>query len=263
MNYPLKSSRRAPRPHPVAILVVILGVAFIAYISIGRFANEWVLAATRPFLMTRSFIASSLGNTAFLFEDRMRLVDENTRLAASLSEAQAALQTLDAYKKENDSLKIMLGRKNAARPRVVAAILAKPPRSLYDTLILDAGANAGIVAGDYVMFGDFIIGTIREVEATESKATLFSSASENFSVIIGGNGITAQAQGQGGGNFLVKLPKGVPISVGDVVRLPGLDPKFFGTVANIEETATGTFQSIRFTLPVNINEIDYVEIAKQ
>ena len=81
-------------------------------------------------------------------------------------------------------------------------------------------------------------------------------------MVIGNTHIETSAEGRGGGNFIAKLPKDISVSVGDLVTFPGLSPKFFGTVGSIEQTVAGSFQSILFTLPINVNSLEWVEIAK-
>ena len=81
-------------------------------------------------------------------------------------------------------------------------------------------------------------------------------------MLIGETNISAEAIGRGAGNFIIKAPKEVAVTQGDIIRLPNLNPKFFGTVQDVEQTVTSTFQLILFRLPVNINNLRWVEIVK-
>ena len=116
--------------------------------------------------------------------------------------------------------------------------------------------------GDRVVSGDFVIGTLREVYANHSKATLMSSPGEILKVRIGESLIETEAVGRGGGNMISKLPKEIAVNKGDAVRIPGLNPKFFGLVESVEKTEPSSFQFIMLRLPVNIYNLEWVEIIK-
>lgn len=226
-----------------------------------RLASQGLFAIARPLWNAETYLGEKFADLWSLITLKERLGAENLRLREEVAEAHTLLQSLNTYKRENAELKIMLGRSDASK-KILAVILAKPNRSLYDTLMLDAGERNGVRTGDTVMAGDFLIGSIRETYPNYSKATLLSSPGEAFSVRIG-NGIQAEALGRGGGNFIAKLPKGVSVNVGDVVTLPSLTPRYFGVVERVEQTETSSFQFILFTLPVNLNLLNWVEIVKQ
>ena len=91
---------------------------------------------------------------------------------------------------------------------------------------------------------------------------LFSSSGEIVDVIIGNNGIRAEATARGGGNFIAKLPKDILVNKGDMVSAPVINSRFFGSVGRTEQTASGTFQSILFSLPINLYELKWVGVVK-
>src|SRR3989304_2204585 len=91
---------------------------------------------------------------------------------------------------------------------VVARVISKPPRSFYDTLVVDAGSKEGIQVGEKVLYGDNImIGEIAEVFEKTSKVRLFSSSGEVIDVTIGKRAVPALAVGIGGGNFEIQIPR--------------------------------------------------------
>ena len=262
MNYLLKNNRREKGVwKKLFFAFTILAVAGLFYFFASRFVNDSLFAVARPIWDAKNYVVEKLAKIFTLVYDKERLVKLNAMLEQELEEAKMVLQSLDAYKKENDTLKSMLGRAGTEK-RLLASIMAKPNKSLYDTLLLDVGENQGVALGDKVLAGDFVVGSIREVNTLHSKAILFSSPGEVSSVLIGESNIPAEALGRGAGNFTVKLPKEVDVAPGDLVRLPGLNPKFFGTVSSIEQTVTGSFQFILFRLPTNINNLRWVEIVK-
>ncbi len=261
MNYLLKNSRRgngAWKPI-ISTLVILLFTGFF-YFFVPQFANQSLYTFARPIWSTRDYVAGKFTNLWSTLADKTGLAAENSSLQKKLDEARTALLDLEAYKKENDELKKILGR-NPAEKKMLAVVLAKPNRSLYDTLVLDAGEKQGVKVGDKVLSGDFVIGQVRAVYANYSKAVLASSPGERFTVRIATSSIDTEATGRGGGNFIAKLPKEIPIKRGDLIKSPGLEPRFFGVVGDIEQTETSSFQFILFKLPVNINTLEWVEVV--
>ncbi len=262
MNYLLKSNRREKGfSKQLLVTCVLLAVAGLFYFIAPRFVNDSLYAAARPIWDAKNYVAGELVRIVVLVQDKEQLAKSNTTLEQELEEAKVALQSLDSYKQENEDLKSMLGRATDEK-RILASVVAKPNHSLYDTMLLDVGENKGVAVGDKIFSGDFIIGSIREVYGSHSKATLLSAPGEISRVLIGGGNIAADALGRGAGNFIVKVPKEVSITEGDLIRMPGLNPTFFGVVSNIEQTVTSSFQFVLFRLPVNVNNLRWVEIIK-
>lgn len=262
MNYLLKNNRRENKTwKPVAGVAVILALAGFFYFFAPNLANQGLYKIAGPMWNARQHVGGALTNFWSIFADKATLASENLSLQQKLDEANLGLLDLDAYKQENDGLKILLGRKDLAEKKVLAVILAKPNQSAYDTLVLDVGKNQGVKAGDSVLAGDFIIGAVREVYDNYSKAVLASAPGETFTVRVGASGIDTQAQGRGGGNFIIQLPKEIAVKQGDLIKSPGLSPRIFGTVEDIEQNATDPFQFILFKLPVNINSLEWVEVV--
>lgn len=262
MNYLLKNSRRE-KMNSVQMWVTcaVLVVAGIFYFFAPAFVNNTLYSFARPIWNAKNYVSETIMASYSLISDKERLVARNNALEQKLEEANIVIQSLNAYKKENENLKAILGR-DVGEKRILASVMAKPNHSIYDTLLLDVGEQLGVTVGDQVLAGDFALGSIREVYANHSKATLLSSPGEVLPVLIGDSNIQGDALGRGAGNFIVKIPKEISIVTGDLIRLPGINPKFLGTVLDIEQTVTSTFQSIFFHLPVNINNLRWVEIVK-
>jgi len=244
---------------PVVAIPAILVGTLLLYLIAWNFLNPVIFAIGRPIWSAKNYISDQVVKVWSSFKNTEELATENAKLQQELIEAKISLESLDAYKKENEILKSGFGQTNSEK-RIVVAIMAKPNLSPYDTLILDAGTSQGISVGNKVMSGDFIIGTISETHSNYSKATVLSEPGELLNATIGNKNIQIEATGRGGGNFTAKLPKEIDVKVGDLVKMPGLNPKFFGIVGSVEQTQTGSFQTILFSLPVNINELSWVEV---
>jgi len=261
MNYLPKNkllNNRSPRPTTIAVIIIV--VIGIIYLFAWNVLNTAIFAVGRPIWSVKNYLAEQIFMIRSSFMNSERLALENEKLREELEEAEIALKSLAAYEEENRALKNDLGRFDGEE-RIIAAILTKPNLSPYDTFVIDAGSTQNVKTGDYVLSGNFLIGMIGETHPNYSKAILYSTNDQTTTVTIGANNIQTEAVGRGGGNFTAKLPKEIGIKTGDLVKLSGLNQKFFGTVGDIEKTLTGSFQTILFSLPVNIHELKWVEIA--
>ena len=164
---------------------------------------------------------------------------------------------------ENNKLKEILSRKNEKINLILAAILAKPNRSPYDTFIIDAGKDQNITVGDLVFaLGNIPIGRVSEVDANSSKVVLFSTAGEKTEVIITGRDVFTAITGRGGGNFEMIMPREFTLEKGTTVTLPGLTPYVVGIVETIISDPRDASTIALLTSPVNIFEIKFVEVEK-
>ncbi len=258
MNYLLKNNQQSRGVRkPIIAVVVILAVAGFFYFFASNFASQSIYSIARPILSLRDYVFQKFADLWSVVSDKQSLARENVGLQRELDDARLSLLSLDVYKKENEDLKNLLGRSTTEK-KILASVLEKPNRSLYDTLMIDAGENQGVKKGDFVFAADFIIGNVEEVHGSYSKVSLASTPGQTFTVRVGNSGIDTQALGQGGGNFVIKLPKEIPIKVGDLIKSSGLPARFFGTVQDVEQTETGSYQFVLFNLPVNINTLDRV-----
>lgn len=263
MNYPHKNNRRDRQSlKPILIALSVFVFSALTYFFWPQFLNQVLATVARPIWEVEGSTLASLENIITLIKSKEALLDENSRLKLEIDSARNNMIGFERLKDENIELKKLLGRTEKGE-KVLSAILAKPNRTIYDTLILDVGQNGAIKKGDYVMDSGFIIGTIEEVYAETSKASLFSTAGNVFPVLIGKNNIEAEALGRGGGNFTVKLARAESVQNGDLIIQPGINPKFFGSILNIESKITDSFQTLHFVLPVNVNQIHWVIILKK
>lgn len=248
-------------------------------ISLGIFAAVFVLAvaaktflpsfwagffekAAVPFWKAKDFFSGITYDGFSMLKSKQTLIDENQSLKEKIQNDELKLLNVDVLSLENEDLKAMLGRKSS-KDAVLAGVLSKPPQSPYDTLILDAGSTEGVVKGDLVMAGeDIAIGEISEVFENSSQVKLYSSPGEEVVVTIGSGGLSATASGKGGGNFEAKIPRDIPISKGDVVLMPGINPILYGTVEDVEIRPADSFQYVLFKSPVNASFLSRVLVRK-
>ncbi len=145
----------------------------------------------------------------------------------------------------------------------LATVLVRPPQSPYDAIVISAGASQGIEVGDIVYaFNGFPIGTIVLVDNTRSTAELFSAPGKKTEVFIGTSTTSAIAEGKGGGNFSLKLPKVTDIHAGDMVARRLIDIEVFSTIESVDAGAGEAYTYAYFKLPINLNSLTYVLVKK-
>ncbi len=202
-----------------------------------------------------------VGNLGSLFASKASLVRENDALKAQLSHAEVLLADREALARENEDLKARLGREDA-REVVLAGVIGRPPGIPYDTLLIDAGAEEGIAVGDVVSAGGgTAVGTITEVFATRARAALHSSPGTSYQALLRGS-VEFTVEGNGGGSFSGKIPSATPAAAGDTVLLPGIEGGFMGRVSGIYAPEGDSSKTLHFHLPVNLFELQFVEVWK-
>lgn len=160
---------------------------------------------------------------------------------------------------ENEALKTLLNRAGEdASHFVLAYVLAGPPETPYDTFILDVGNRNGIEIGMKIIGEGIAFGEIIEVTDRVSKGRLYSSPGATTEVYLGDTDSRITVKGQGGGNFLIELPKGILVKKGDTIRLPGDTVTVLGIVGRVDSKPSDPFDSVLVSSPVNIFEVPFV-----
>ena len=262
MSYLLKSSsvddrRKTARKKILLIIGIIIIILLI--LSTGPVRQLLFSVASPIWKIENSILNSKLGQ---YFKFKQTLIDEKTALQQKLFLAGNLLAENEILQTENDNLKDLLGRKDLKLKTILATVLVKPPQTPFDMLIVDAGLAQTVSVGDKVIANaNTFIGEVIEVQADTAKISLYSTPGRKLSVVLGTNSVTAEAVGVGGGNFNIKLPKEVEVKEGDVIVIPSITTNVFGIVEKVNSNDNDSFQMILFKSPVNISELNFVEIV--
>ncbi len=249
------------------ILGIILGGVFL--VLIFHSPVEGVLSnifqfISRPFFVIENNTREKISAYSYLLSSKNSLLEENKRLKDALDLVAIEAYSREALRKENDELKLMLGR-HTGRTILLARVLANPGRAPYDTLIIDAGSADGLALNMRVFVGgDFVIGEVTRLFAHSAMVTLYSSDGNELPVTIqktGTSSVPTIGYGIGGGNFRSILPKGLNIIPGDLVDVPAIATQYAGVVNGVKKSEGSSLQEIYFKLPLNIYTLRYVYIA--
>ncbi len=216
----------------------------------------------RPLWLLGEKVRGAASSLFSAVASKRSLAEENRALREALHAAESAVIERDLLAEENRLLKESLGRADSTG-LVLAAVLARPSVSPYDTLVLDAGEEEGILGGSLVLAeGNIAIGTVGVVSKRTSVVSLFSTPGRETNVFLGPENVAAVAVGKGGGNFAVRLPRGVEIAEGDAVVLPGVSTRVFAVVEKVVADPADPFHTILFKNPLNFEQIRFVYVVR-
>jgi cell shape-determining protein MreC len=259
MIYRQDNNQRAKKKLFAFLLIVFFFSIFAATPLSGLTAH--MLQRFAPFLWNAgNSAASSFTKLSSVFTSKAVLVNENEALKNQIRDMSLKLLDRNLLYEENLTLKEKTGR-SGFNQTITARVLAKPPQSIYDTLIIDVGSNEGVKVGERVLYGDnIVVGEIAEVFETTSKVKLFTSPGESIDVVIGKQAVPAVATGYGSGNFEIKIPRDISVSEGDPILVPNIMPHILGVVEYIESKQSDPFKYILFKSPISPFEIETVEV---
>lgn len=265
MNYHLTHKGQKKRRFfslnlPLLFIGAIVLFHFFFPMTLGNFASRVAL----PFWEVEIYLRELIQKAHFFFSSKQALSAEVLRLSFRLEEADRLLLDRDLLRDENALLLRQLGRGSEKPERVIGAVLVLPPRSPYDTAIIDIGAREGIEVGDRAISGSIVLGLVSKVYERTSIVEFFSTAGKKtpVQVLHADQTISVDAAGQGGGTFIATLPKEVLLDVGDAVVMPGLNPLLFANIVSIEGSPTDSFAVIRFKNPLPFSTIRFLEVER-
>ncbi len=98
-----------------------------------------------------------------------------------------------------------------------ARVLARPPKTAYDVLLIDAGREQGVAAGNVVWWPPGVyLGEIIEVRPDNSLVRLVSSAGVRHTGRLDSR-VTVTTEGRGGGAMRTTIPADISIATGTAV----------------------------------------------
>jgi cell shape-determining protein MreC len=195
---------------------------------------------------SRAFI-SSFKSTAKLAIQNEKLADENFALT---NENQTLLQKL------NSVSGLVMGVNE-----VVAGVVARPPLSPYDTLVIAAGSNDNITLG-MEAFGDggVPLGIVSDVLPDFSRVTLFSSPGVIVNGWVGRASLPVTISGAGAGVMNASVSRSADIIVGDTVFAPGPGMLPIGNVVRADSDSSSSSVILRIMPLLNLFSVSWVTV---
>lgn len=198
---------------------------------------------------------SSFGNTAELTVSNEKLQTANTQLVV-----------------ENQTLREQLKRIALLAPSsggIVAAVVARPPQSPYDTLVVAGGARAGVTLGMEAFVPPVVgptggsgipIGVVSSVDSAFSRVTLFSAPGVVTAGWVGSSTLPITLQGAGAGAFNATIARAARVADGDIVYVPGPGLRAVGSVVRIDSDMSEPGVILRIQSAYNLFSTVFVEL---
>ena len=150
---------------------------------------------------------------------------------------------------------------------IVAGVIARPPESPYDTLVLAKGSNDGIELG-MEAFGVSVqadagvvpLGVVSMVLSNFSRVTLFSAPRMTVNGWVGHDGLPLSITGAGAGAMNASVPRSAGIEVGDIVFAPGPGMLPVGNVIRVDNEPHSSSVALRIMPLLNPFSIAWVEL---
>ncbi len=223
-----------------------------------------------PFATAVSFLAAPLFEAKVWMGEMGTTIPGYLRARGSLI---AEIEELRSDAEEGASLRAELMALRAAHlmirdvddgeDRIVADVIRTPPETPYDTLLVAAGSDEGIVQGAFVRHGRIVIGQVAQVHPKTSLIVLFSTPGVRTPVYLWGANVFAQAEGQGGSVVRVGVPQGLSLKEGDAVTLPVPGTAIMGSIDHIEADETNPEQYAFVTQEVALRGLRFVAIDRE
>ncbi len=253
-----KNRRNQNNKQKILITVVIFLIGY------GLFSifNTSVLSGISPLWNLRNEIITKGKNIGSFFKSKNSLIEENQRLRDQINAEESLLYSFRSLQESNNLLLTELGRLPEGA-KVAAGILARPPQSAYDILVIDAGENEGLRIGSTTIlpFGP-AIGTITKISKETSEVTLYSSNGVKTEAVLERGGVPVTLVGQGGGNFEIEVPRDILVVKGDRVLNYGISPRLLGVVEDISEESTDSFKRVSVRTPQSFYSLRFVYVLK-
>ncbi|MFA6273463.1 MAG: rod shape-determining protein MreC [Candidatus Paceibacterota bacterium] len=246
-----------------ALIFLMLIILFVLNVYPPAFLRQPLVNLATPFWQTWEWGQNLLKTMAAPFSNNTILLKENAALKNELERKNLTLASLEDLVVENQEFK-ELGGRQLDQIFILATILNRPPVSPYDTFLVDVGSEDGITIGNIVLVEkNSAIGEVSSVTKNNSIISLYSTPDRETLVAVGLERVEAPARGRGGGNFGLRLPKGVPVEINDAIVLPNINHRLLGLVSKIDTSPNDPFQTILFNLPINLNNLRFVMIVKK
>lgn len=258
MTYLLRSKPKSRYPWKIlSVVALFLFLSFMFFI-VPSFLKGVSFVVARPVWSVASVVTRPFGGFLGYFSTKNSLIEKNMALQDEIAMLRLKEIDYDLVAKENQDLKSELGRVGQSK-KVLGKILSKPPKSPYDTFVIDIGTNEGLLPSQKVYASaNILIGVVSNVTQKTSLVRLFSSGEEKLEALVSRTGDSLILNGEGGGNFQVEVPKDTDIVVGDSLVYPGNSEAILAMVHYIDMNSQSSFKTVYLKIPGNVFGSKYV-----
>lgn len=240
---------------PRCVSAGVLALAFaIVVLLLRALAPNMFWKAFSPVFRAADTLAA--GNHSFLasFGDVSELSARNEEL---LKENAALASENQMLRQNSAQVSALLDATKASG--VVAGVVARPPESPYDTLVLAAGAKSGVTVGmEAFGAGGVPIGMVSSVLDDFSRVTLFSAPGAITNGWVGRMSVPLIIKGAGAGTMNASVAHDAGIVVGDIVFAPGPGQLPIGSIVRVDSDPLSPSVTLRIMPAENPFSIAWV-----
>jgi len=242
--------------------VILFGLLFVFIFLLPRVLTITANIALWPLEKIRVIAPDTSEKVENFFKDRNHLTDEINDLKARLALTEQSDETLHKLQQENVEFRALIDA--TPEERVIARVVARPPQLAYDFLMINKGADEGVVLHAPVFSGkDQLIGFISEVKSNTALITLVTAPGFKATSYIIGPNIFTETEGMGGGVLRVHVPQGIPLQVDDIVILPATESGIYGRIFEIFTEASQPERFGYVSPDISTQNLTYVSIGKE
>lgn len=235
-------------------LVVVLTVVLVRIFSPGFFTTLFA-----PLWNAGERGTASVGAVGTFFTDKRELALERDRVQ---TENDGLTRENGALRARVADLTALLGSRTEKNPGIVGGVLARPPVSPYDVLVIDVGTGDGVKTGAQVFGnGGTPLGTVASVNETSARVLLYSAPGRETAAWVGEKRIAGSLKGEGSGAFSMLITREAGIVVGDPILIPGAGALPVGTVIGVEDDPAAPRARVRVRPISNPFSVSWVTIA--
>lgn len=244
------------------IVVAVLSVVVVTVLAIFVIAPALKNLSRGPvWLAEQSRIAAE--NAVSMAAPKKKIFLELQKMKEQEAAYQAQVLELQQLRDENAQLRTQASYMQGGNSKQTVQVIGKPNRSLFNTIIIDAGSDQGIREGQLVTSEHNLgIGTVASVSQKTAAVELFGGPQFAGDVFLTNKNITVPATGKGSGNFEIHIPREVTVSDGDLLAFPQNPGIIVGVVKSIIFDARDPFQTVLARAPVNVQELRFVQVVK-
>ena len=251
------SSKKKPHLKVILIALLVVGLGML----LPKVVSVTAAIVTYPAHAINNWINDSSSLVPSFIRDRRDLENQITELENQLVVAASLDVTQRRLIEENTRLRQLLGKED--EERTLAAVIARPSELPFDLLQIDRGSNQGIEVGAPVFVGkDTVLGLVVYTAPEYAFVELITTPGFEATAFISGPNVAVGLEGVGGGVARVRVPQGMPLTTGQLVYLPSVEPGLFGRISYVENEPTQPEQYGYVTPDVPLSGLYRVGVGK-
>ncbi|MFZ2048964.1 MAG: rod shape-determining protein MreC [Minisyncoccia bacterium] len=243
-------------------VIFILSLFFVCAVFFS-FLDGGVIRTVTPAWLAENFVVQGFSNFFNLVHSKQFLINENNTLRARIASDELALSAYGGLENQNNLLLETYGR-GQRNNYIAATVLVRPPKTIFDSIIVDAGSNQNVRVDNLVLVPEgAVIGIVSEVFSNNARVKLFSTSGEETPAILERGNVSIDLRGMGGGTFEASVPRITEVVVGDRILSAHIHGALLGVVEDVEMSPTDSFKRVLIRSVVNIFNIHFVSISNE